>query len=231
MCKSIHSAYSHKSEFSRESCCQEREKSMNIHYYEIKNCYLGESCGQPVIFPPKDTDRKTLTKCGFVQLTDSDEWGHFLSDEEYQYIMQFSKEGDVTFEGDKYDVQNTEIITNIRDKYENSEDNHNRTAGTMAGLSIILMIIAVVGSLVDFFAHFEISLVFGLFFIVSVVSAVALRIKFPENKLGKILIRVYITLALLVVGFLTFVIISCSIAIDSCIDSCCEAAEGCGKIG
>ena len=91
---------------------------MTIHYYKIKNCYLGESCGRHVIFPPKDTDRKTLAKYGFVQLTDSEEWGHFLSDEEYQYIMRFSAEEDVTFEGCKYDVQNTEIIADINGKFK-----------------------------------------------------------------------------------------------------------------
>lgn len=200
---------------------------MNIHYYEIKNCYLGESCGKPVIFPPKDTDRRALTKCGFVQLTDSEEWVHFLSDEEYRYIMQFSKEEDVTFAGNKCDVQNTEIITDIHDIYENPKDNRNRTANTLAGLSIVFMILAVASILVTSYSRFKISLPFDLFFIVSVVLAVALRSIFPENKIGKILSTVGTILSVLVLCFLVVVIISCKIAFDSC----CNELEGCGRIG
>lgn len=187
---------------------------MNIHYYEIKNCYLGESCGQPVIFPPKDTDRRTLTKYGFVQLTDSVKLGHFLSDEEYQYIMKFSAEEDVTF-GDG--------------KYDKSKDNRKKTADIIAGLSVILMIIAVVGSLVDF------SLFFALCFIVSVVLAIALQLKFPENINGRVIIRVYhIFFLILVIFFLIFVIVgffSIIFGMNSCMNSCCETAYVCGSIG
>lgn len=200
---------------------------MNIHYYEIKNCYLGESCGRSVIFPPKDTDRKTLAKYGFVQLPDSEEWGHFLSDEEYQYIMRFSTEEDVTFEGCKYDVQNTEIIADINGKYKNSNDKRNKTANALAGMSIVFMVIAVAIILINSCTHFRILLPFDLFAIVSVVLAIALRSKFPENKIGKILSTVGTILSVLVVCFLVIVIISCKIALDSCNDF----LDGCARMG
>ncbi len=64
--------------------------------------------------------------------------------------MRFSAEEDVTFEGCKYDVQNTEIIADINGKYENSMDDCNNTANIMAILSFILMIIGTVG-IVDIF--------------------------------------------------------------------------------
>lgn len=199
---------------------------MTIHYYKIKNCYLGESCGRHVIFPPKDTDRKTLEKYGFVQLTDSEEWGHFLSDEEYQYIMRFSAEEDVTFEGCKYDVQNTEIIADINGKYENSMDDCNKTSNIMVILSYILMIIGTLGIINTFLDHFEFSLIFFLLYIVSGVFAIAIRIKFPENMLGKMLIKNFIG-GLIAFGILAFVIIK----VNSCMNTCYEEAQGCCKMG
>ena len=201
---------------------------MTIHYYKIKNCYLGESCGRHVIFPPKDTDRKTLAKYGFVQLTDSEEWGHFLSDEEYQYIMRFSAEEDVTFEGCKYDVQNTEIIADINGKYKKSKDKRNKTAKTLSTLSTILMIIALVGSSIDFFDDFKISIIFFLLYIVSVVLAIALRIIFPENMSGKVLIRSYTILY--VIFFVIFMIVLI-VAVHSCMNSCNDFLVGCARMG
>lgn len=186
---------------------------MNIHYYKIKNCSLGESCGRPVIFPPKDTNRKTLAKYGFVLLPDSEEWRHFLSDEEYQYIMRFSAEEDVTFEGCKY---------------KNSKDNRNKTANALVILSTILMIIAVVGSSIDFFDDFQISLIFKLLFIISVVLAVALRIIFPENINGKVLIRVY---TILYVTFFVILLIVLIVAMNSCMNSCNDFLVGCARMG
>lgn len=110
-------------------------------------------------------------------------------------------------------------------------DNRKITANILNGLSIISMITAVAGSLVNFFENYDIPLKFGLFFIVSVVLVIAVRVIFPENKLGKILIRIYIALVLCAVGFFACVIISCYMAADSCIDSCCSTAEDCGRIG
>ncbi len=194
---------------------------MNIHYYEIKNCHLGKSCGKPVLFPPKDTDREILEKYGFVQLTDSEEWCYYLSDEEYQYIMQLPQENDVTFDENKKNFL----------KYKASEDSNNVTANTISGISAALMIITLAGSSSSFFEYSDISLVFGVPLIISVVLAIIVRVIFPKNKFGKILMKIYVTLVLLFIAFLVFVIISCSMAMDSCIDSCCSTAEGCGRIG
>lgn len=204
---------------------------MNVHYYEIKNCQLGQSCGRPVIFPPKNTDRELLSRYGFVQIMNTEEWCHFLSNEEYQYIMQFSQQDNVVFVGDKFSATKTEEITDISDRYRNLDDNHNSTANGLAGFSIILMIITVVGSIVSFFEYYEISLFFGFLFIVSVVLAVAVRVIYPENKFGRLLIKIYVALIILFSVILVFAIISCFIAADACIDSCCSELEGCGRIG
>lgn len=200
---------------------------MNIHYYGIRNCYLGESCGKPVIFPPKDADKSTLTKLGFVQLTDSEEWVHFLSDKEYRYIMLFSEKEDVTFAGNKCDAQNTEIIADIHDEYKNSKDDNKIIANTLAGLSIVFMVIAVAIIWVNSHTHFKILLPFNLFAIISVVLAIALRTIFPENKVGKILGTISTILSVLVLCFLVVVIISCKMALDSCNDF----LDGCARMG
>lgn len=99
------------------------------------------------------------------------------------------------------------------------------------GLSIISMITAIVGSLVTFFENGDIPLNFGLFFIAAVVLVIAVRVIFPENKLGKILIRIYIAIVDCVVVLAFVIIISCYMAADSCIDSCCSELQGCGRIG
>lgn len=192
---------------------------MNIHYYEIKNCHLGKSCGKPVLFPPKNTDREILEKYGFVQLTDSKEWCLYLSDKEYQYIMNYPHGNDITF--DENNIQ----------EYKASEDSDNVTANTIAGISAALMMITLIGSLSSFFEHYDISLVFGVPLIISVVLAIIVRVIFPENKFGKILMKTYRILVLLFIALLVFAVISCYIAMDSCIDSCCGTAEGCGRIG
>lgn len=106
-----------------------------------------------------------------------------------------------------------------------------KTPDILNALSIILMITASVGSLVNFLVNSDIPLIFGLFFIVSVVLAIAVRVIFPENKLGKNLIRIYKALVVDCVVVLVFVIISCSMAADSCMDSCCSELQGCGRIG
>lgn len=140
--------------------------------------------------------------------------------------MRFSTEEDVTFEGCKYDVQNTEIIADINGKYENSMDDCNNTANIMAILSYILMIIGTVGIVDTFLDHFEFSLIFFLLYIVSGVFAIAIRIKFPENMLGKMLIKDFI-IGLVAFGILAFVLIK----VNSCMNSCNNFLDGCARMG
>lgn len=180
---------------------------MNINYYGIKKCRLGEFNGKPVIFTSKKLSYEMSEKYNFIKVTNNDEWCHYLTDEEYFYIENNSGKKNIVFERNK------------------------KIADFMTICSLFLMIVTNAGSIISIMNYSDIPLSFGACFIVSVIILIAVRIKFPENKLSKIIMIIYIILTVILIILITALIIACSNFTESFIDSCCSTAEGCGKIG
>ena len=191
---------------------------MTVHYYEVKNCLLGQAVGKPALFPPDDADEKQLDKNGFVKWNESGKWCRFLTNEEYQYIMRFEMFGTATL--NDHTKMNDSDITN-------DSENDDGTAKWLSLASVALMIFSLIG----IFETKSGDLVYMFLWIVALVLIIIVRVRYPNNALGKTTMKIYTVLTVAGFVFTILAIIACVVVGSMLINTFCDCVEGCGRIG
>lgn len=67
----------------------------------------------------------------------------------------------------------------------------------------------------------------GLFYLGALVFMIIVRVKYPKNVFGKVLMWIYITITIISIIAVAVMIVACSIACNVCM----EEIQGCGCIG
>lgn len=74
------------------------------------------------------------------------------------------------------------------------------------------------------------SILATLLLIAGIALLIYVRVKYPENKFGKVLMWIYIALAILMIIAIIVIIIACSMAMITCGEGCASCLEECRKI-
>lgn len=162
---------------------------MLVHYYTVKNCKFEMYEGKPAIFASEEADEDSPTiKFNFFQTVDG-RWCHYLTQEEYYYIMSFPSDAEVTF-GKRLKPPNP---LSAKEK---------RYANIMCLISLGLLICGIIillctGSQIAIHS-----------WVASLILMIAVRVKYTESLFGKILMISYIVLAVIAVVLLIFAIAS-----------------------
>ncbi|SHM45997.1 hypothetical protein [Ruminococcus flavefaciens] len=182
---------------------------MRIHFYEVKDCTYDMVQGIPAIFAPDGVDEEVLQRHFFIKTAEG-KWFHYLTREEYYYLISMSYSGndEVVFSFDK-------PITNYYPPYQPLDSESENKANTMCGISLGLMgmgfILAIIGGAILTFPCW----------IAAIILMIIVRVNYPQNTFGKVLMIIYIIFGiLLMIGFI-MVAITCNIIAKDFL-SCCE---------
>lgn len=74
------------------------------------------------------------------------------------------------------------------------------------------------------------SILATLLLIAGIALLIYVRVKYPGNKFGKVLMWIYIVLAILMIIAIIVIIIACSMAMITCGEGCASCLEECRKI-
>jgi len=157
-----------------------------VHFYAVYNCQLTVVNNVPALIAPQGVDLNALSFYRFVQLQDGN-WYHFLTQDEYNYIQAYSSTGTVVF---SQTPQN-----NIEDDVKG-----NKVAGFSLGFWVLQYALLGVYAVIAMISDTDSSgMIYGLVSILSGASSLAsfvlmliARIKYPKNKLGKVVMWVFI---------------------------------------
>ena len=191
---------------------------MLVHFYEVRNCTFESYKGNPVLFAPYDIDDDTLMKRGFRR-NKEERWYRPVNMAEYNYIVYCAQYGDV-----EINDQTSRYMTNynLPVQYQQQQKADN-TANILCYVSIGLMAVAFPITLIATI------LVGGLFFIAAMVLMIIVRVKYPQNQMGKILCIVYIVLAVIAIvitiAAMIIIAIVCNQMMKDC-ESCCHNIPG-----
>lgn len=162
---------------------------MLIHYFSVRNCTYEIYEGKPAIFAPEEADINSPTiSFNFFQTIDG-RWCHYLSEEEYYYIMSFPKDTDVTF---GKAPKPTDDLSAKEKRYANI-------------LCLISIGFIICGILISFFGRGMIAL---HCWVTALILMITVRVRYPGSLFGKILMMICIILAVSAVGMLIFAMIT-----------------------
>lgn len=204
----------------------ERKTAMLVHFYEIPGCTCANADGRPVLIAPNGTAPTLLTKYEFVLLEDG-RWCHFLTTPEYEHVMTGYPNRDVIF-GDPAAVRMPVQETAPADPSEGNR---------MADIGLILLAVSVLlpmaagglmtGMTVDQETA-DSTVTQMLSQLVTIASAIGTlagtasfvvmiitRIRYPKNKRGKVLMWIFIVLAILTALAMIALIVACVSCLDS----------------
>lgn len=177
---------------------------MRIHYYSVSNCTYSMYEGKPAIFAPEGADAGSLTIRYYFFRTHDGRWCHYLTNEENDYIRSFPQDMDVRF-----DYPNVNSNGRLTRNYSSEEKN----ANILCIISLSLLIFG----LIMLFCQGAVGTV--LSWIASLVLMIIVRVDYPDNLFGKILMISYIVLAIIAVIMMIIAIIAFIQFINSCFDS------------
>ena len=204
---------------------------MYVHFYEIRGCTCDNVDSRPVLVAPRDTRLDLLTKYQFILLADG-RWVHFLTNDEYAYVMTGYPNRDVTF----YTApQYTASPAAMPQESEEDKRRGNLLAGIGLGLFVLYLIVnfgewgfmkalesnSHAGETTDLIA--AINSILLLMPVTSFVLMLITRIKYPKNVLGKVLMWVFIVSGIL----LAFLVIATLVACVACLNECSQAGGRC----
>ena len=182
---------------------------MRIHFYEVKNCTYDMVQGIPSIFAPEGVDTEVLQRHFFIQTLDG-KWFHYLTREEYYYLMSFSGSDEVVFSFDK-PISNY-YPPNYMPYAQNNAQDENK-ANTMCGLSLGLIGLGFMG------AYVSSSLTFPCW-IAALVLMIIVRVNYPHNTFGKVLMIIYIIFGVLFLIGVMMLLAACGALTGEFLDSC-----------
>ena len=182
---------------------------MKIHFYEVKDCTYDMVQGIPAIFAPEGVDTETLQRHFFIQTLDG-RWFHYLTREEYYYLMSFSGSDEVVFRFDR-PVTNY-YPPNYMPYAQNNAQDENK-ANTMCGISLGLIGL---GFLISSVAP---ALTFPCW-IAALVLMIIVRVNHPQNTFGKVLMIIYIVFGVLFFIGILLAMAACGMITGEILDSC-----------
>lgn len=194
---------------------------MIVHYYSIYNCqFCNDSNNHPILVPPPNMDPAVLNQQGFI-LSPNNTWIHYLTEQEYNYIIANQHLGEISF------IYNETSYSAPETPEE--KKNGDRLALTSLGLLVaplgISMLLALYFNMTssgDIDASTLTNSPIATFLeglmsmcrLGSLVTMIITRVKYPKNKLGKIMMWVYIVLGILLVIAIILLIIACGQCIE-----------------
>lgn len=161
---------------------------MQIHYYEVPGCDFVIHEGKPVIIAPSGTAEASLREQGFQQ-DKNGKWYKFLNEKEYHDVMIGYPDNDVIFTDKEYPPQYTPCPEEFpKEKFSNSP----------IVLSITFLILII--SAIALPANFEwLGMWSSVLWIAGLILILFLRIKYPANPLGKMLLIIYCLLIFIII--------------------------------
>lgn len=181
---------------------------MLIHFYEVKNCTYDMVQGIPAIIAPDGVDEEVLQRHFFIRTIDG-KWFHYLTREEYYYLMSFSGSDEVVFSFDKPVINYYPQTPPLDRESENK-------ANTMCGISLGLLGVG-----------FMMSSLGGAFltlpcWIAALVLMIIVRVNYPQNTFGKVLMILYIIFGVLMLIGVIMLILACNMMAEEFL-SCCDS--------
>ena len=178
---------------------------MRIHFYEVKNCTFEMIQGVPAIIAPEGVDDETLQRHYFIRMYDG-RWFHYLTYEEYNYMMSFSGSDEVIYSFDR------PVVNYGKENNKSPEDE--KKANMLCGISLgSIALSLLMGTL-------EMPELIMPCWIASLVLMIIVRVKYPENTFGKVLMILYIILGILMLIGSVLFLIACNAALEEFLDSC-----------
>ena len=173
---------------------------MQIHYYAIHGCDFLFHDGKLVITAPPGTADEALREYGFQQ-DNNLKWYKFLNEKECHAVMVGFPDNDVTFSDGNDSPQYTPCP---------EENSKAEIFNIPIILSIVFLILIL--SAIALPANFEWLDIWSVgLWIAGFLLIIFLRIRYPANPFGKILLIIYCILVLIIVIILTWVMIQTGI--------------------
>jgi hypothetical protein len=175
---------------------------MTVNYYSINGCKYELLAGKPVIIAPENTDEAELKKYNFTNLDDG-RWVRYINNAEFAYIKAMLKEN----------YSEIYITDDVLSEVKVNTDNQNAIANILCAGSLFLSVFGIV--LAGFFN--EIYSFISFIMMLAVGLMIFVRIKYPKNIFGKVLMVIYIIgyiLSMILFIFAMFLIASC--VVETC---------------
>lgn len=196
---------------------------MVVHFYEISGCTCANIGERPVLVAPAGTPQALLTKYDFLLVEDG-RWCHFLTTPEYEHVMTGYPDRDVVF-GSTVMMPEPPAV--------------DPTAGNrLADIGLILLVASILLPMLTGGVTFllgdtaqenvtqtaeaattvllqAVSSICSLCGIASFVIMIITRVKYPKNTRGKVLMWIFVVLAILFALAMIVLILACASCLDS----------------
>ena len=164
---------------------------MVVHFYEIQGCTCDNVDNRPVLVAPKDLPLDMLAYYEFVLLEDG-RWVHFLTTEEYAHVMKGYPDHDVVF-------RHPYTYPPMKQCTPEETAKGNKLARLGIGLACGSLVLA---GIIHFIVEKEMLsnqtplVLLGVLIVAAQIAAFRLmsrtRSRYPDNKLGIVLKRIFI---------------------------------------
>ena len=192
---------------------------MLVHFYEIRGCTCDNVDNRPVLVAPDYCPLEQLTHYQFVLLEDG-RWVHFLTSQEYAYVMTGYSHRDVVFS-----TLPESVLTDLNIPEDPSRGNIfgglglGLFVGSIAACILIGFLLRALDEdqsiiIIQAAAYLPLVLEIGSF-----AMMLYTRIRYPKNILGKVLMWLFIVEAVLIVIALIAAVIACIACANQCITS------------
>ena len=188
---------------------------MIVHYYNIYNCqFCNDGNNHPILVPPLNTDPVLLRQRGFI-LSPDNTWIHYLTEQEYNYIITNQYQGEIRF------IYNEQQYAS--DETPEEKKNGNKLGLISLGLFVVPFVLGVLLQIYfDIFTNTAdyttisnspaaeiINIISSLCRIGSFVTMIITRAKYHKNKIGIAMMWVFIISAVLTIIAAVLLIIAC----------------------
>ena len=193
---------------------------MLIDFYEIYNCSYSIIDNNPVLIAPGNITVELLYKYRFVQLNNG-QWYHYLTQDEYNFIMNNEHNPNV------HNVNGNLVFGSINQQNDVSSEERNLSLAAIitfiahAISNLLYSLLAVISYDTiynEIYSTALPSVVTGIGYLITIASLVfiiMLRIKYPNNKIGLVLmILIIIKILVIIVGIIFVITAFRSLAID-----------------
>ena len=175
---------------------------MLVQYYEVKNCEFDERRtyspeNPPILYAPFGAETWLLQQYGFYQ-DEYGMWVHVLNPAEYQYLVSLPQGVTARFGG-------TEV---------GESDDEKQKADRLGWIALALWLIPIVAGRFNIDRFF--SPLFPLCQVASLVLTIFVRVKYPKNRFGKVMMWLLIISVIVSVIFLIIMAILCNSMAESC---------------
>ncbi|GEM_PF-3542281 len=204
---------------------------MVVNYYFISGCTYRNYDGNPCIFAPADTDEKLLQQYDFQQSEDG-RYYKILTAKEREAVIKACPYYDVSFtyqnsqpmyhfseqeQADESEPIFQDTAQDYPDYYDETSDRHSPESQD-SSVGFILSAISlgcILFSVGILFLKFNV-LLSGLFGCVGLILIISIRIRYPEDMLGKFVSGIGILLLIGAISMIFYIIIACNQMMEEC---------------